>query len=61
MIIILLPGVEDTFSRETSVAQSDARPSGDQEVEGLNTAESATFCRGDLTMKYFLRSFFPIR
>ena len=38
---------------------SDARPTGDQEVSGLTPARSATFFRGDLIMKYFLRSFSP--
>ena len=40
-----------------SVAQLDARPTGDQEVAGLTHAGSATVFRGDLIMKYFLRSF----
>ena len=40
-----------------SVAQLDACPTGDQEIAGLNLAESATFFRGDFIMKYFLRSF----
>ena len=31
----------------------DARPTGDQEVAGSTTAESATFFRGDVIMKYF--------
>ena len=35
------------------------RPTGDQEVEGLTHAGLATFFRGDLIMKYFLRSFSP--
>ena len=41
------------------MAQLDARPTGDQEVAGSTPARSATFFRGDLTMKYFLRSFSP--
>ena len=40
-----------------SVAQLDARSTGDQEVAGLTPAGSATFCRGDLIRKYFLWSF----
>ena len=45
----------------TSVAQLDARPTGDQEVAGSTPAGSATFFRGDLIMKCFLRSFSPFR
>ena len=41
-------------------AQLDARPPGDQEVAGSTPAESATFFRRDLIMKYFLRSFSPL-
>ena len=37
--------------------QLDARPTGDQEVAGSTPTGSATFFRGDLIMKYFLRSF----
>ena len=44
-----------------SVAQLDARPTGDQEVSSSTPAGSATFFRGNLTMKYFLRSFSPFR
>ena len=43
-----------------SVAQLDARPTGDKEVEGSTTADSATFFHGDLIMKYFLQSFFSV-
>ena len=42
-----------------SVAQLDARPSGDQEVVGSIPARAATFFHEDLIMKYFLRSFSP--
>ena len=42
-----------------SVAQLDVRPTGDQEVAGSTPTGSATFFRGDLIMKYFLRSFSP--
>ena len=41
------------------MAQLDARLTVDQEVAGSTPAKSATFSRGDLIMKYFLRSFFP--
>ena len=44
-----------------SVAQLDARLTGDQEVAGSTPAGSATFFRGDLIMKYFLQSFSPFR
>ena len=44
-----------------SVAQLDARLTGDQEVASSTLAGSATFFRGDLIMKYFLRSFSPFR
>ena len=44
-----------------SVAQLDADPTGDQEVVGWTYAESATFFRGDLIMKYFLCSLSPFR
>ena len=40
-----------------SVAQLNARPTDDQEVAGLTPAASAPFFRGDLIMKYFIRSF----
>ena len=40
-----------------SVAQLDVRLTGDQEVADSTPAGSATFFRGDLIMKYFLRSF----
>ena len=35
-----------------TVAQLDARLTGDQEVAGLTPAGTATFFRGDVTMKY---------
>ena len=41
------------------MVQLDARPTDNQEVAGSNPAGSATFFRGDLIMKYFLRSFSP--
>ena len=47
--------------RPASVAQLDARPTGDQEVAGSTPAGSATFFRGDLIMKYFLWSFSSFR
>ena len=42
-----------------SVAQMDARSTGDQEVAGSTPAGSATFFRGDLIMKYFYSHFLP--
>ena len=42
-----------------SVAQLDARPTGDHEVAGLTHAGSGTFFHGDLIMKYFVWSFSP--
>ena len=39
------------------VAQLHARSTDDQEVAGSTPVGSATFFRGDLIMKYFLRSF----
>ena len=44
-----------------SVDQLDARPTGDHKVAGSTPAGSATFFRGNLIMKYFLRSFSPFR
>ena len=45
-----------------SVAQLDARPTGDQEVAGSTPAGSAKLFLGDSIMKqYFLRSFSPFR
>ena len=41
------------------VAQLDVCPTSDQEVVGLTLAGSATFFRGVLIMKYFLRSLSP--
>ena len=51
----------DSYEQPAPVAQLDARLTGDQEVEGSTPAGSATFFRGDLIMKYFLRSFSPFR
>ena len=48
-----------TLSGPTSVAQLDARQTGDQEVAGSTRAGSATFFHGDLITKYFLLSFSP--
>ena len=45
------------LSQFLELAQLDACPTDDQEVAGLTPAGSATFFRGDLIMKYFLRSF----
>ena len=40
--------------KPASVAQLDARPTGDQEVVGSTPAWSTAFFHGDLIMKYFL-------
>ena len=40
-----------------SVAQLDGHSTSDQEVAGSTPAGSVTFFRGDLIIKYFLRSF----
>ena len=45
--------------RPASVAQLDARPTGDQEVAGSNPAEVGNILSWRLIMKYFLRSFSP--
>ena len=42
------------YPSSASVAQLDARPTGDQEVAGSIPAESATFFHGELIMNYFL-------
>ena len=42
-----------------SVAQLDARPTGDQEVPGSTPAEVGNILSWRLIMKYFLRSFSP--
>ena len=44
-----------------SVAQLDARPTGDQEVAGSTPAEVGNILSWSLIMKYFLRSFSPFR
>ena len=44
-----------------SVAQLDARPTGDQEVAGLTPAEVGNILSWRLIMKYLLRSFSPFR
>ena len=44
-----------------SVAQLDARPTGDQEVAGSTPAEVGNFLSWRLLMTYFLRSFSPFR
>ena len=44
---------------QASLAQLDARPTGDQEIAGSIPARSATFFRGNLIMKYFLRHSLP--
>ena len=49
------------FIWPASVAHLDARPTGDQELAVSISAGYATFFRGNLIMKYILRSFFPFR
>ena len=44
-----------------SVAQLDARPTGDQEVAGSTPTEVGNILSWGLIMKYFLRSFSPFR
>ena len=44
-----------------SVAQLDARPTGDQKVAGSTPAEVGNILSWRLIMKYFLRSFPPFR
>ena len=46
---------------QASVAQLDARPTGDQEVAGSIPAEIGNILSWRLIMKYFLRSFSPFR
>ena len=41
------------------MAQSVARPSGDQEIAGLIQAGSGNILSCRLIMKYFLRPFYP--
>ena len=49
------------FFMPASVAQLDARPTGDQEVAGSTPAEVGNILSWRLIMKYFLRSFSPFR
>ena len=44
-----------------SVAQLNARPTGDQEVAGSTPAEVGNILSWRLIVKYFLRSFSPFR
>ena len=44
-----------------SVAQLDARPTGDQKVAGSTPTEVGNILSWRLIMKYFLRSFSPFR
>ena len=48
-----------TYSWPDSVAQLDARPTGDQEAADSTPTGLATFFQGNLIMKYFLLSFSP--
>ena len=47
--------------KPASVAQLDARPTGDQEAAGSTPAEVGNILSWRLIMKYFLRSFSPFR
>ena len=55
----ILRGLSFLASMPAWVAQLDEHQTGDQEVASSTPAGSATFFRGDLIMKYFLRSFSP--
>ena len=46
------------YPEPASVAQLDARPTGDKEVAGSTPAEAGNILSWRLIMKYFLRSFF---
>ena len=59
MVFPLVLPFSSTFDEPASVAQLDVRPIGDQDVAGSALAGLATFFRGYLIMKYFLRSFSP--
>ena len=52
--------IEQSY-KPASVAQLDARPTGDQEVAGSTPAEVGSILSWRLIMKYFLRSFSPFR
>ena len=51
------PDLSLRWAQPVSVAQLDARPTGDQEVAGSNPAEVGNILSWRLIMKYFLRSF----
>ena len=51
--------VIERHSWPASVAQLDARPTGDQEFAGLTPAEVSNILSWRLIMKSFLRSFSP--
>ena len=48
-------------SVQASVAQSDARPTGDEKAAGSIPAGSGNILSQKLIMNYFLRSFSPFR
>ena len=52
---------DTSVSVSASVAQLDARPTGDQEIVGSTPAEVGNILSWRLIMKYFLRSFSPFR
>ena len=47
--------------KPASVAQLDARPTGDKEVVGSTSSEVGNILLWRLIMKYFLQSFSPFR
>ena len=61
MIQIEICAQVSNHSSPASVAQLDARPTGDQEVAGSTPAEVGNILSWRLIMKYFLRSFSPFR
>ena len=61
LLATLFTGVSVSNPGPASVAQLDARPTGDQEVAGSTPAEVGNILSWRLIMKYFLRSFSPFR
>ena len=58
--IFIISSASISLVEPASVAQLDARPTGDQEVPG-STAEVGNILSWRLIMKYFLRAFSPVR
>ena len=61
MEIVITLFVIICFMLPASVAQLDARPTGDHKVAGSTPAEVGNILSWRLIMKYFLRSFSPFR